>query len=55
MIKKLSFFSKFMVSHTKQQIIKIDIFLNISRSKSNQTMKFSQLVGYNITNIFLQK
>ena len=28
---------------------------NISRSKSNQTMKFSQLIEYNMRNIFLEK
>ena len=27
---------------------------NISRSKGNQTMKFGQLVEYNMRNIFLQ-
>ena len=27
----------------------------VSRSKSNQTIKFSQLIAYNIRNIFLQK
>ena len=29
--------------------------LNISRSKSNLTMKFSQFIEYNMTNVFLQK
>ena len=28
---------------------------NISRSKSNQTMKFDQLIEYNMRNIFLEK
>ena len=28
---------------------------NISRSKGNQTMKFGQLVEYNMMNIFLEK
>ena len=27
----------------------------ISRSKSNQTMKFGQLIEYNVRNIFFQK
>ena len=27
----------------------------ISRSKGNQTKKFSQLIGYNMRNIFLEK
>ena len=30
-------------------------FSNISRSKGNQKMKFSQLIKYNVTNIFLRK
>ena len=28
---------------------------NTSRSNSNQSMKFGQLIGYNIRNIFLEK
>ena len=36
-------------------IIAIHICLNISRSKGNQTMKFGQLIGYNMRNIFFQK
>ena len=28
---------------------------NISRSKANQTMKFCQLIEYNMRNIFLEK
>ena len=28
---------------------------NISRSKSNQTMKFGQLIEYNMRNIFVKK
>ena len=30
------------------------LLLNISRSKSNQTMKFGHLIKYNKSNIFLQ-
>ena len=30
------------------------LLLNISRSKSNQTMKFGQLIKYNKSSIFLQ-
>ena len=47
--------SKFMTSQTKQQVITINIFPNISRSKGNQTMKFSLLIDYNMRNIFLEK
>ena len=35
--------------------IAIHILPNISRSKGNQTMKFGQLMEYNMTNIFLVK
>ena len=38
-----------------QQIIKINILPNISRSKGNQTMKFSQLIEYNMANICIEK
>ena len=31
------------------------ILSNISRSKANQTMRFGQLIEYNVRNIFLQK
>ena len=38
---------KFMTSQTGQQIITIHILSNISRIKSNQTMKFGNLIEYN--------
>ena len=31
------------------------VLSNISRSKSNQTMKFGQLIGYDIRNTFVEK
>ena len=31
------------------------MFPNISRSKGNQTMKFDQLIEYNMRNIFIEK
>ena len=37
------------------QTIAIHAFPNISRSKSNQTMKFGQLIEYNMGNIFIEK
>ena len=36
-------------------IIRIHILLNISKSKGNKTMKFVQLIGYNMSNNFLEK
>ena len=53
MIRKLRQISKFMTSQTRTQTIIFILFLDISKSKSNQTMKFSQLIEYN-RNIFLQ-
>ena len=44
-----------MTSQTGQQIITIHILFNISRNKGNQTMKFDQLIEYNIRNIFLEQ
>ena len=44
-----------MMSQTGYQTIAIYILPNISRSKSNQTMKFDQLIEYNMRNIFFEK
>ena len=38
-----------------KQTESIHILTNISGSKDNQTMKFSQLIEYNMRNIFLEK
>ena len=54
LIKKLTFISKFMTSRAGQQLITIQIFPNISKSKDNQTIKFGQLVEHNEINIFLE-
>ena len=37
-----------MTSQTGKQIITIHILPNISRSKGNQTIKFGQLIEYNV-------
>ena len=55
LIKKVTLISKFMLSQTGKQIIPIHILSNISRSKSNQAMKYGQLIQYNVRYIFLQK
>ena len=47
--------SKFMTSHTGQQIITMHILPNISKYTDNQGMKFGPLIEYNMKNIFLQK
>ena len=44
-----------MMSQPGYQKITIQLLSNISRSKYNQTIKFSQLLEYNERNIFLQK
>ena len=44
----------FKISETRKQTITIYILPNISRSKGNQTMKFCQLIEYNMRNIFLE-
>ena len=44
-----------MMSQTGKQTIRTHILPNISRSKGNQTMKFGQLIEYNVRNIFLYK
>ena len=43
-----------MTSQTWKRTIAMHILLNISRSKGNQIMKFSQLTEYNMGNIFLE-
>ena len=44
-----------MTSQPGWQTIAIHILPNISRSKDNQTMKFCQLIEYNMRNIFVEK
>ena len=44
-----------MKSQSGYQTVTVKVLANISRSKGNQTMKFGQLVEYNMRNIFLGK
>ena len=44
-----------MTSQPGKQRIAIHILLNISRSKSNQAMKFGQLIEYNMRNNSVEK
>ena len=44
-----------MMSQPGKQKISIQILPTISRSKDKQTMKFGQLIEYNMRNIFLEK
>ena len=52
-MRKLKLVSKSMLSQTGLQIIVTHMLPNISGGKSNQTMKFTQLIEYNIRNKFL--
>ena len=47
--------SKFMRSQSGKQIITTHILPNISRNKSNQTLKFVQLIEYSMRKVFLEK
>ena len=53
--KKIRSILKFMTSQPGKQTIAIHILPNTSKSKGNQTMKFSQLIEHNMRNIFLVK
>ena len=44
-----------MTSQPGKQTIPIHILSNISKSKSNQTIKFGQLIVFNMSKIFLEK
>ena len=44
-----------MTLETGKQIITIHMLHNISAGKGNQTVKFGQLIKYNMGNIFLEK
>ena len=52
---KIRLISKFMTPQPGNQTIVIHILPYISRSKENKTMKFDQLIEYNMRNIFLEK
>ena len=55
MIRKIRLISKLMTSPPGKQTIAIHIFPNISRSKDNQAIKFSQLIEHDMRNIFGEK
>ena len=55
LIRKIMFISNFIASQPGQQTIVVPILLNISRSKGNHRMKFNQLIGCNMRNIFLEE
>ena len=55
LIRKFRLIPKFMTPQTGQQIVNVHTLSNISRSKSNQTMKLHQLVKYKIRSMFVKK
>ena len=55
LIRKIRFISKFKASQPGKKTITIHILRNISKRKRNQTIKFGQLIEYNMRNIILEK
>ena len=55
LMRKLRLISKFMTLLSGKQAIVIHVLSNNPRCKCNQTMKFGQLIEYNVTQFFLQK
>ena len=55
LIRKLMLIQKYITSQTGKLLFTIHILPKISRNKINPTMKFGQLIEYNIKNIFLGK
>ena len=54
-MKKIRLISKFATSQSEKETIEMHVLPSISRNKGNQTIKFGQLIGYNTSNIFLEK
>ena len=55
LVRKIRLISNFMRSQTGKQIITIHILPDISRCRGNQTVKFDQLIKYNMSSIFIKK
>ena len=55
LIRKIRFISKLMTSQAGKEIITIHLLLITSRSTTNQTTKFDQLIEYKMRNLFLEK
>ena len=43
------------MSQNRQQMFTMHVLLNVSRGKGNQSMKFGELIEYNMRNIFIEK
>ena len=55
LIRKVRLISKFVTSQPGKKIIAIHILPNFSRSKVNETIKFGQLIEYNMRITLLEK
>ena len=55
LIRKIRLILKFIMSQPGKKTIALNILPNISRSKGDQTIKFRQLIEYNMRHIFLEK
>ena len=55
LFRKKSLISKFLTSQSGKQTIAIHTLPNTSRSKGNQTMKFDQLIEFDMRNRFHTK
>ena len=55
LIKKIGLIAKRMTPQAGEKTIAIHVLPNICRSKGNQSLKFGQLIQFNMRNIFLEK
>ena len=55
LMRKIRMISKLITSQTGKQTIAIHILPNISGGTDNLTMKFGQLIEYNVRKVFLEK
>ena len=55
LIRKIRLIPNLMTSQPGELTIVIHILPNISGNESNETMKFGQLIEYNMRNIILEK
>ena len=54
LIREIRLISKLITSQSGQQTDEKHMLSNISRNKGSQTMKFGQLIAYNIITFFLK-
>ena len=54
-MRKIRLIGKFTTWQPEKQTTEIHVFPSISRNKGTLTIKFAQLIGYDTSNIFLEK